>query len=235
MLLNVEGIHAHYGKSHVLHGVSLNVDRGQIVSVIGRNGSGRSTMINAIVGIIKPSQGSIRLDGVEQSGRPAFDIVRDGIAFVPEERLVFNNLTVEENLMLGQQSARTDYAAWAIDQMYDYFPSLRERRNTNAGHLSGGEQQMLTICRSLLGNPKIILIDEPTEGLAPMIVGRVVEVIRDIQRHGVAVVLVEQKMTIALKISDEVNVMGHGQIVFTGTPDEMRANDEVRQEWLEVS
>ncbi len=235
MLLQVEGIHAHYGKSHVLHGASFCVDRGQIVSVIGRNGSGRSTMIKAIVGIVKPSRGSVRLDGIEQSGRQTFDIVRDGIAFVPEERLVFNNLTVEENLLLGRQPAPADHAVWTVEQMYDYFPSLRERHNTNAGHLSGGEQQMLTICRSLLGNPKIILIDEPTEGLAPKIVDRVVEVIRDIQRHGIAVVLVEQKMTIALEISDEVNVMGHGQIVFTGTPDEMRASDDVRQKWLEVS
>lgn len=235
MLLNVKNLHAHYGKSHVLQGVDFAVDRGQIVSVIGRNGSGRSTMIKAIVGLIRPSQGSILLDGVEQSGRPAFDIVRGGIAFVPEERLAFNNLTVDENLMLGRQPAQTDHAAWTVEQMYGYFPSLRERRNTNAGHLSGGEQQMLTICRSLLTNPKIILIDEPTEGLAPKIVERVVEVVRDIQRHGVAVVLVEQKMTIALEISDSVNVMGHGQIVFTGTPDEMRANDEVRRTWLEVS
>lgn len=235
MILEVRDLRAGYGRSRVLHGVTFGIDRGEIVSLVGRNGSGRSTTLKAIVGLLRPDSGSVLLDGSEQVGRHAFEIVRDGIAFVPEERQVFENLSVHENLVLGRQAPRAGVPTWTIDQMYTYFPRLLERRNMKAGSLSGGEQQMLTICRSLLGNPRAILIDEPTEGLAPHIIARVVEVVQDIKRQGVAVILVEQKLTIALRISDRVNVVGHGEIVYSGTPDELRNDSDIRRRWLEVS
>ncbi|SMF76181.1 amino acid/amide ABC transporter ATP-binding protein 2, HAAT family [Tistlia consotensis] len=234
-LLEVRGLHAHYGKSHILHGVDLAIPEAAVVSLLGRNGSGRSTTLKAIMGLVPPSAGSVRLAGRDLTGRRPFVICRQGIGFVPEERLVFANLTVEENLAMGVQTPTPGAPAWSVAEMYDYFPRLRERRLIRAGHLSGGEQQMLTICRSLLGNPRVLLIDEPTEGLAPRIVEVVMEVILDIGRRGVAVVLVEQKLTIALKVAAQVLVMGHGEIVFRGTPDELAGDPEVRRNWLEVA
>jgi branched-chain amino acid transport system ATP-binding protein len=233
-LLEVQGLHAHYGKSHILHGVEFVIRAGEIVSLLGRNGSGRSTTLKTIMGLVRPTAGAVHLDGTDVAGQRAFKIARAGIAYVPEEREIFANLTVEENLRLGMQEARAGAPRWVSAQMYDYFPQLRERRNTQAGLLSGGEQQMLTICRSLLGNPRVVLIDEPTEGLAPKTVKVVAEVILDICRKGVAVLLVEQKLTIALRVAQRVYVMGHGQIVFSGTPAALRDSPEVRREWLEV-
>jgi len=190
------------------------IEEAAIVSLVGRNGVGRSTTLKAIAGLVEPDRGSILLDGKEQRGRRIFEIARSGVAYVPEERLVFHNLTVEENLKLGVQPARAGTPRWTIAEMYDFFPALQQRRQAYAGALSGGEQQMLTICRSLLGNPRVMLIDEPTEGLAPQIVVRLVEVIKTIRRRGLAVLMVEQKMTIALDISDRIHVMGHGRVVF---------------------
>ena len=234
-LLDVRGLHAHYDKSHILHGVHLAVHEGEIVSLLGRNGSGRSTTLKTIMGLVRPSDGSVKLDGIELAGERAFRIARAGLCYVPEEREIFANLTVDENMRIGMQAPRGGAARWTPEQMYAYFPQLKERRSTHAGLLSGGEQQMLTMCRSLLGNPRIILIDEPTEGLAPKIVEVVTEVIRDICRQGVAVLLVEQKLTIAMRVSARVYVMGHGQIVFEGTPDSLRSSPDVRREWLEVA
>ena len=235
MLLQVEKLHAHYGKSHILHGVDLTVEEGSIVSLLGRNGSGRSTTLKAMMGILPPTSGKVMLAGQDLTGLRSFTIALAGLGYVPEERLVFPNLTVEENLEMGVQPPHDGQDPWTIDVMYGYFPQLCERRTMKAGNLSGGEQQMLTICRSLLGNPRVLLIDEPTEGLAPKIVEVVMEVILDIQRRGVAVVLVEQKLTIALKVAQKVFVMGHGEIVFEGTPDEMRERPDIRRDWLEVS
>ncbi|HEV3350678.1 MAG TPA: ABC transporter ATP-binding protein [Methylomirabilota bacterium] len=235
VLLEVEGLHAHYDKSHILRGVHLTIGKGEIVSLLGRNGSGRSTTLKAIMGLVPPSAGSVRLDGVDLAGVRAFRIARAGLAYVPEEREIFANLTVDENMRIGVQTARRGVPQWTPEQMYGYFPQIRERRDTQAGMRSGGEQQMLTICRSLLGNPRVILIDEPTEGLAPKVVEVVTEVIRDICRQGVAVLLVEQKLTIALRIAERVYVMGHGQIVFEGTPAALRAAPDVRRDWLEVA
>lgn len=235
MLLEVQGLHAHYGKSHILHGVDLSVEEGAIFSLLGRNGSGRSTTLKAMMGIVPPSGGHVRLAGRDLTGLRPHRIARAGLGYVPEERLVFPNLRVEENLEMGVQAAPEGATAWTIEDMYRYFPRLQERRAMRAGNLSGGEQQMLTICRSLLGNPQVLLIDEPTEGLAPKIVEVVMEVILDIQRRGVAVVLVEQKLTIALKVAQRVFVMGHGEIVFTGPPDELRERPDIRRRWLEVS
>ena len=234
-LLELSGLHAHYGKSHVLHGVDLAVPQGSIVSLLGRNGSGRSTTLKAIMGLVPPTEGSVRLAGRDIAGLRPYEIARLGVGFVPEERLIFPNLTVQENLEMGVQPRREGTAHWQIADMYNYFPRLTERRDTKAGNLSGGEKQMLTICRSLLGNPLVLLVDEPTEGLAPKIVEVVMEVLLDIQKKGVTVVLVEQKLTIALKTSTMLFVMGHGQIVFTGTAEELRARSDIRRDWLEAA
>ncbi len=235
MGLVVTDLHAQYGKSHILRGVAFSVSAGEIVSLIGRNGSGRSTTLKTIMGLVPPTQGSVRLDGVDVTGKQAYEIARSGIAYVPEERLVFANLTVEQNLQLGVAPARKNAPQWSIAQMLDYFPRLAERRKTQAGSLSGGEQQMLTLCRSLLGNPRVILIDEPTEGLAPKIVESVMNMIVDIGNRGVGVVLVEQKLTFALRISKRILVMGHGHIVFEGSAEALKNNAEIRRNWLEVA
>jgi branched-chain amino acid transport system ATP-binding protein len=233
-LLRVDGLHAHYGKSHVLRGVSLQVGRGEVVSLLGRNGSGRSTTLKALMGLVPPSAGCIELAGRELAGAPPHAICRAGLAYVPEEREVFANLTVDENLRMGEQPPVAGAVRWSVAQMFDWFPRLKERRGTKAGSLSGGEQQMLTMCRSLLGNPLAILIDEPTEGLAPKIVAQVAACIQDMQRQGVSVVLVEQKLAIALKVSSRVCVMGHGHIVFEGSPAQLLADTAMQQQWLAV-
>ncbi len=233
-LLSVDNLHAHYGKSHILHGVTFEVGEAEVVSLLGRNGSGRSTTLKAIMGLVPPSDGSVRLRGSDLAGQRPFTICRKGIAYVPEEREIFLNLTVDENLRMGEQKGATGASNWTVQQMFDYFPRLKERRNTRAGSLSGGEQQMLTMCRSLLGNPLVILIDEPTEGLAPKIVAAVGDMIADINRRGVSVILVEQKLTIALKVSHRVCVMGHGRIVFGGTPAELTSSPGLMEEWLAV-
>lgn len=233
-LLVLRNLHAHYGKSHILHGVDFDLRKGEVVSLLGRNGSGRSTTLKTVMGIVTPTSGEVCLNGQNLAGRRPYAICRAGIGYVPEERETFANLTVDENLQMGVQRGASQAAHWTPEQMFDYFPRLKERRNTRAGSLSGGEQQMLTMCRSLLGNPLVMLIDEPTEGLAPMIVQQVGEMITDINRRGVSVILVEQKLVIALKVSHRVAVMGHGRIVFEGTPNDLSANATVMEEWLAV-
>jgi branched-chain amino acid transport system ATP-binding protein len=233
-LLEVRELHAHYGKSHILQGVNLKVGKGEVISLLGRNGSGRSTTMKAVMGLLTPTSGEILLEGQDLTGARPYTICRSGIGFVPEEREVFANLTVDENLRMGEQPGHAGTPTWTIEQMFYYFPLLRQRRNTRAGNLSGGEQQMLTVCRSLLGNPKLILIDEPTEGLAPKIVAVVAEAIQDIHRRGVSVVLVEQKLTIALQISTAVCVLGHGRIVFQGAPQELKGDPQILKDWLAV-
>jgi branched-chain amino acid transport system ATP-binding protein len=234
--LHLENLHAFYGKSHVLHGVTLDVKPGEIVSLLGRNGSGRSTTVKTIMGLVD-GQGSIKWDGDEILGRKAYEIAHLGIGYVPENRDIFPELTVHQNLMLGEKgskAARKGNPRWSFDDMYRMFPRLKERQHTEAGVLSGGEQQMLTLCRTLMGDPDLIMIDEPTEGLAPKIVELVAEYLKELKRRGVSVLLVEQKLTIALEISERCYVMGHGRIVFEGTPADLRANAYIRKEWLEV-
>ncbi len=230
-LLRIANLHAYYGKSHVLHGVDLQVGAGEIVSLLGRNGVGRSTTAKAIMGLVDAT-GSIVFDGHELLGRKAYEIAPLGVGYVPESRDVFPTLTVEQNLLLGQKGRRP--GRWRFEDMYRMFPRLGERRNTLAGVLSGGEQQMLTLCRTLMGDPELILIDEPTEGLAPKIVELVADYLSELKRRGVSVLLIEQKLAIAMRISQRVYVMGHGRIVFEGTPDSLRENEHVRREWLEV-
>ena len=233
-LLAVRDLHAYYGKSHVLHGVDLTIREGEIVSLLGRNGVGRSTTARAIMGLVQCT-GSVRLRGEELVGRKAFEIANLGIGYVPESRDIFPTLTVEQNLLLGQKPPRQPGAqAWQLDDMYRMFPRLKERQHTQAGVLSGGEQQMLTLCRSLLGNPEVIMIDEPTEGLAPKIVELVARYLQELKARGISVLLIEQKLAIALEISQRVYIMGHGAIVFEGTPAQLAEAAAVRREWLEV-
>ncbi|MEI8325451.1 MAG: ABC transporter ATP-binding protein [Betaproteobacteria bacterium] len=231
-MLRIENLHAFYGKSHVLHGVSLDVNQGEIVALLGRNGSGRSTTAKAIMGLVD-CKGSLLWKGQQIHDRPAFEIAHLGIGYVPESRDIFPTLTVRQNLMLGQKSARKA-GRWSFDDMYALFPRLKEREHTEAGVLSGGEQQMLTLCRTLMGDPELIIIDEPTEGLAPKIVELVGQYLKTLKERGISVLLIEQKLTIAMAISDRALVMGHGSIVFQGTPDELRADGYIRKEWLEV-
>ena len=231
-MLEVKDLHAYYGKSHILDGVRLNVRQGEIVSLLGRNGVGRSTTIKSIMGQVN-STGSVKFKGEELNGLKTYMIARKGLGYVPENRDIFPTLTVKQNLLLGMKSRRQK-GRWSLDDMYQLFPVLRERADAPAGVMSGGEQQMLTLCRTLMGDPELIMIDEPTEGLAPMIVELVARLFQEIQKRGVSILLVEQKLTIALRISQRLYVMGHGQIVFEGTPEELRANEAVRKEWLEV-
>jgi branched-chain amino acid transport system ATP-binding protein len=232
-VLKLDNLHAFYGKSHVLHGVSLEVGAGEIVALLGRNGSGRSTTVKTIMGLVDGT-GSIRWKDRELLGEKAFEIAHRGIGYVPENRDIFPKLTVHQNLMLGEKKAGAKNTRWSFDDMYTLFPRLKERQHTEAGVLSGGEQQMLTLCRTLMGDPELIMIDEPTEGLAPKIVELVAEYLRELKRRGISVLLVEQKLTIALNVADRCLVMGHGQIVFTGTPAQLRGDASVRKEWLEV-
>jgi len=233
-LLEVSNLHAHYDKSHVLTGVHLHVHEGEIVSVLGRNGSGRSTMLKALMGLVPPTAGTVRFAGRVLTGQP-YQIAKSGVGYVPEERLIFANLTVAENLEIGRQAPAPGREPWRVEQMYAYFPQLRERASTKAGNLSGGEQQMLALCRSLLGNPRLLLIDEPTEGLAPKIVEHLMTVMLDINQRGVSIILVEQKMTIALRVAHRCLIMGRGRIVFEGSPAQLREDADVRRNWLEVA
>jgi len=231
-MLELNDVHAYYGKSHVLHGVNFKVGEGEIVALLGRNGSGRSTAVKTIMGLVHGT-GSIRWREREILGCEAFTIAHAGIGYVPENRDIFPKLTVSQNLLLGCKRGAKN-PRWGLADVYRMFPRLKEREHTEAGVLSGGEQQMLTLCRTLMGDPDLIMIDEPTEGLAPMIVELVAEYLRELKRRGISVLLVEQKLTIALEVSERCLVMGHGQIVFEGTPEALRANAEVRKEWLEV-
>jgi branched-chain amino acid transport system ATP-binding protein len=231
-MLEVRGLHAFYGKSHILQGVDLDIVAGEVVSLLGRNGVGRSTTVKAIMGEVPP-QGVVRFKGDDIAGEPSYKIARRGLGYVPEHRDIFPTLTVRQNLLLGVKDPRRP-GKWRLDDMLDMFPHLKDRADTPAGVLSGGEKQMLTICRTLVGNPDLIMIDEPTEGLAPLIVQQVGDLIARIAKAGVAILLVEQKLSIALRISHRVYIMGHGRIVFQGSPADLRTNDRVRKEWLEV-
>ena len=231
-LLEVVDLHAYYGKSHILHGVNFRVEQGEIVSLLGRNGVGRSTTIKAIMGAVPP-MGSIRFKGEEIAGLKPHETARRGLGYVPETRDIFPALTVRQNLLLGEKPGKVG-GRWAMQDMFRMFPQLKARAETPGGVLSGGEQQMLTICRTLMGDPELVMIDEPTEGLSPKMVERVGALLAEIAERGVAILLVEQKLTIALKISERLYVMGHGKIVFEGTPAELVASEGVRKEWLEV-
>jgi branched-chain amino acid transport system ATP-binding protein len=231
-MLEVRDLHAWYGKSHILQGVDLDVRSGEIVSLLGRNGVGRSTTVKSIMGQVV-AKGAVRFHGEELVGRRPHEIARRGLGYVPEDRAIFPDLTVRQNLALGRKSLRGT-ATFTEDNAYAMFPRLKERADTPGGVLSGGEQQMLTLCRTLMGDPKLVMVDEPTEGLAPKIVELVAQFLLAIRDRGIPILLVEQKLDIALDISERVYVLGHGKTVFEGTPAELRARGDIRKEWLEV-
>ncbi len=231
-MLNISNLNAYYGKSHILQGVTLKVRKGEIVSLLGRNGVGRSTTIKSIMGMVKAT-GSIKLFDKEILGKQIHEISNLGLAYVSENRDIFPDLTVLENLELGKKTTAARNP-WDIEELFDLFPNLKNRKDVPGGALSGGEQQMLTISRSLMGNPSLIMIDEPTEGLSPQMVDKVEQLIRKIASKGVAILLVEQKLTIAFKLSNRLYVMGHGKIVYEGTSKEILKNNNVIKEWLEV-
>jgi len=231
-MLEVENLHAHYGKSHVLHGVNFTVGEGEVVSLLGRNGSGRSTTAKAIMGLVQ-AKGTVRWRGQSLLGKPPHEIARLGVGYVPENKDVFPRLTVHQNLMLGQKGSATR-TRWDFDDMYALFPRLRERQHVPAGVLSGGEQQMLTLCRTLMGEPALMLIDEPTEGLAPQVVEQVAAFLLTLKTERMSMVLIDQKLSFALAISDRILVMGHGEVVFNCSPQAFDQHPEIRREWLEV-
>jgi len=236
-MIVVKDIHSYYGKSHILHGVSLELKQGELVCLLGRNGVGKSTTLKSIMGIVRPTQGSIRFDGKELVGSQPYQIARLGVGYVPEDRRIFKSLTVHENLLMGTQKANNSGAAervWTIDKIYEIFPNLRERRSNKGSHLSGGEQQMLTVARTLMGNPKLILVDEPTEGLAPLIVKDVLEMLAAVRKSGVTVLMVEQNFKAAIKVADRFYIMAKGQMVFEGGMAALLAAEDVRKNYLEV-
>ena len=233
-MLEIKDLNAYYGKSHILRGVNIKIENGEIVSLLGRNGVGRSTTCKAIMGEVEPI-GSVKFNGTELAGKKAFQVANAGLGYVPENRDIFPGLTTRQNLELGTKSGQ-DMAnsRWSIEDMFNLFENLKNRADVEASFLSGGEQQMLTMCRTLMGDPEVIMIDEPTEGLSPQMTTRVADLLNEISSRGVSILLVEQKLSIAMKISHRVYVMGHGQIVFEGTPAELEKRDDIRKEWLEV-
>jgi branched-chain amino acid transport system ATP-binding protein len=233
-ILKVDGINTYLGKSHVLQGVSLEVENGTITALLGRNGVGKSTTLKSIVGLTPPQDGSIRFKEAEIRGLPSYKICRRGIGFVPEDRRIFPTLTVRQNLLIGLQPGRGPDRRWTIDRIYDCFPQLKRRDRQKGGNLSGGEQQMLTIGRTLMGNPDLVLVDEPTEGLSPIMVEAMVGILRQINREGGSILLVEHSIDVALDLASRVYVMSKGEIVFQGTPQAFQMNEEVRRKYLEV-
>ncbi|HTO44013.1 MAG TPA: ABC transporter ATP-binding protein [Burkholderiales bacterium] len=238
-MLQVDALHAHYAKSHILHGVTLTVEAGEIVCLLGRNGVGKSTTLKSLMGLVKPSAGSVRFKGQDITGLPAYRVARLGLGYVPEERRIFPTISVKENLLMGIKprlgaGPRANGKAWTLERVYTFFPRLRERENQRAGTLSGGEQQMLTTGRTLMGNPEVLLVDEPTEGLAPMIVEQVERILTEIHRDGTPILLVEQALETALGLAHRVYVMSKGEIVFSGSTQELKASEQVRKQYLEV-
>jgi len=231
-MLKISDLHAFYGKSHILRGINLTVGKGEIIALLGRNGVGRSTLVKSIMGLV-PTTGSILYKDNEIVGNATHDIALKGIGYVPENRDVFSTLTVKENLLLGVKDKNVK-AEWTVEEMFSLFPNLKERADVIASAISGGEQQMLTMCRCLMGNPEFMMIDEPTEGLSPQMVETVAELLKKIASKGISILLVEQKLTIALRLAARVYLMGHGEIVFEGTPKELEKNTSIRREWLEV-
>lgn len=226
MLLSVEGLNVHYGKSHVLQGVDFHINEGEIVTLLGRNGAGKTTTLRTIAGLLRPSSGVIKLDGQEVSGLPAHDVNRRGIALVPEHRGIFSALTVHENLTIA---ARSGPAVWTIPKVYELFPRLKERRKNGGGKLSGGEQQMLSIARALLTQPKLLLLDEPTEGLAPVIVKLLVQTFKEICAAGTSILLVEQNLKVCAELASRHHILVIGQTVFSGSYDEMEKGELIER------
>jgi branched-chain amino acid transport system ATP-binding protein len=235
MLLELKDLHTYYQESHILQGISLNVDHGEIVCLLGRNGVGKTTTLKSTIGLVKPRSGEVLFKGQNVSGTPPYTIAKLGVGYVPEDRRIFPTLTLRENLLMGIKSGQKgNRDGWTIEKVYKYFPALQAKEKQKGGHLSGGEQQMLTIARTLMGNPEVLLIDEPTEGLAPLIVDTVEEVIQDIHQQGIPILLVEQNMRVALRLAERIYVISKGKIVFQGTCQELKDAHEIREKYLEV-
>jgi len=237
MLLEVNGLNTYYGQSHALRNVTLNVGEGEIVALLGRNGMGKSTTLKSIIGMLTPRSGKIVFDGHEITGLSPYKVARTGVGYVPEERRIFPTLTVLENLQMGIKRGRIDKTApnaWTIERVFDHFPFMRDRTHQKGAHLSGGEQQMLTIGRTLMGNPKLLMVDEPTEGLSPIMVREVRDVLKQISQSGIAILLVEHNFKLAMSVADRVYLMGKAHIGYHGTADELAADDEARSKYLEV-
>jgi branched-chain amino acid transport system ATP-binding protein len=231
-MLQVRQLHAYYGQSHVLQGLSFDLHPGEIVALLGRNGAGRTTAAKALMGLVRCT-GYVAWMDQELVGLQPFQIAQHGLGYVSESRDIFPGLTVQQNLQLGLKAGGLP-GPWTLDAVYQLFPQLQQRRHTAGGVLSGGEQQMLALGRCLVGNPQLLLIDEPTEGLAPQLVAQVADTLQQLRRQGMAILLVEQKLAIALDIADRVLLMGRGRIVFEGAPQQLRADAALRSEWLEV-
>jgi branched-chain amino acid transport system ATP-binding protein len=235
MLLAVKDLHSYYDKSHILHGVSMELNPGEIVCLLGRNGVGKTTTLKSIIGLVQPRRGSVLFKGQELAGKQPFQIARLGIGFVPEERRIFGSLTVHENLLIGiKGKQRETEHGWTLNRVYTAFPILKRRQHNQGKHLSGGEQQVLTVARTLMGNPDLLLVDEPTEGLAPLIVKEVLEMLGQVRAAGITVLMVEQNFKAAIKLADRFYIMGKGQIVFEGDGPTLMKAEEVRATYLEV-
>jgi len=236
-MLQLGEVNTYYGKSHVLFDICFEISQGEIVALLGRNGVGKTTTLRTIMGLTPPVSGSIQYKGMEMAGKKPHQIALAGIGFVPEERWIFPNLTVHQNLIMGVkpgQYGKEIREGWSIDRCYEYFPILKERYNSKGGHLSGGEMQMLAIARTLMGNPEFILVDEPTEGLAPIIVEVVGKVIQEINASGTTVLLVEQKLQLVMGLVQRIYIMSKGMIQWEGTPEVLRGQEEIRKKYLEV-
>lgn len=235
MLLEVKDLHSYYGKSHILHGVSMRLSAGEIVCLLGRNGVGKTTTLKSIIGLVQPRQGSVLFNGQELAGRAPYQIANIGVGFVPEERRIFGSLTVHENLLIGIKKGKLQtHDGWTLDRIYNSFPLLKKRQRNKGKHLSGGEQQVLTVARTLMGNPDLLLVDEPTEGLAPLIVKEVLEMLGRIQKAGVTVMMVEQNFKAATKLAGRFYIMSKGQIVFEGDGPALMGAENIRKMYLEV-
>ncbi len=233
-LLSVSGLHSYYGRAHILADVTLEVAKGEVVVLLGRNGAGKSTTMKSIIGLVRPAAGQVVFDGVEIVGRPPHEIARAGLGYVPEDRRIFTDLTVTENLEVGRQKAREGAPEWTIERLFAIFPNLAEMRDRPGGRMSGGEQQMLTIARTLMGNPRAILLDEPSEGLAPVIVEMMANTILALKHEGLTVILSEQNLHFATMVSDRAYIIEKGRIRYQGTVDELMRDDAVRAQYLSV-
>jgi branched-chain amino acid transport system ATP-binding protein len=231
-MLAIKGLNAHYGASHILQGVDLEIPDGRIIALLGRNGVGKTTTLRTIMGLVPPSGGSVELDGTNIAGWRPHLVARAGVAYVPEGRLIFPDLSVIENIKVAE---RVPARAWPLPRLLDLFPALRERARNRGAHLSGGEQQMLAIARALVSDPKVLLLDEPSQGLAPLVVRELAGVIRKLRDENVTILLVEQNMKLAEAVADELHVMVKGRMVYGATPDRFRAEEqEIRSRYLTV-
>ena len=238
MLLEVHDLNTYYGMSHVLQGITLTVDKREFVALLGRNGMGKSTTLKSVMGLVKPKSGSVTFEGKNITGNPPYKVARAGIGYVPEDRRIFPNLSVLDNLDIGTKGGKiadpNNPDVWTVDRIFQHFPMLEKRAQQKGRFLSGGEQQMLTIGRSLMGNPVILLVDEPTEGLAPLLVKEVRDILEGINKVDVSILLVEHNIKVALSLADRVYLMGKAHIGFAGTAEELEAHPEAREKYLEV-